>query len=292
MIYTLGEAVYDILFKNNQPAASVHGGSMYNVAISIGRAGKDVAFAGFYADDFLGNQSRFFLQQNGVSTECYRPVAKAKSNLALAFLNEQMVPEYNFYRDERLNGHPFEIEFSTAEFLVTGSFYAIDDDNFGNVLDVVEKSRQNNVNVVYDPNIRSKHLDEHPERYERIARMIELADLVKVSAEDLFHITGSKSHDDWKKYLNKHSAQKYILTQGAGPVEAVFNDEHFIFQVPEIDVVSSVGAGDGFTAGFVSYGIDAIQNRTHFELAVKRGISFAGAVCRSNENYIAAENGN
>ncbi len=288
MIYTLGEAVYDILFKNNEPVASVHGGSMYNVAVSLGRAGEQVAFAGFYADDLIGHKSKAFLKANGVHTESYEPVKMAKSNLALAFLNEQMIPEYNFYRDERLNGHVFNLDLRNADFLITGSFYAIDDKNYSHVLNVIETAIDNNVIVIYDPNIRSKHLDEKPERYKRISTLIKMADLVKLSAEDMFHITGSKDDKNWKEYLKEHKAEKYILTNGSKPVEAIFNGEKMALPVPEINVVSSVGAGDGFTAGFAYYGSKAMENTLHFKKAIQSGISFAGEVCKSNDNYIGA----
>ena len=38
-IYTIGETVLDIIFKNGQPVASKAGGSMLNTAVSLGRRG-------------------------------------------------------------------------------------------------------------------------------------------------------------------------------------------------------------------------------------------------------------
>lgn len=289
MIFTLGEAVYDIIFKHNEPVASVHGGSMYNVAVSLGRAGKKVAFTGFYADDRIGNQSVEFLKQNGVNVDSFLPVEGVKSNLALAFLNAELIPQYEFYRDEQLNGHAYKVDISSAKYLITGSFYAIDDRNFKHVYNLVEIAKQNNVPIIYDPNIRGKHLNQKQQRYERIAKLMERADLVKLSTEDLYHITGKNSLNEWMIYLDSNNVEHFILTDGASPVRARFRGEELVVEVPQVDVVSSVGGGDGFTAGFAARGPGAMENLTEFRKAIEQGIAFAGQVCTSNENYISKD---
>lgn len=44
-IIGIGETVFDILFKNNQPQKAVPGGSTFNSIVSLGRAGMNCAMA-------------------------------------------------------------------------------------------------------------------------------------------------------------------------------------------------------------------------------------------------------
>ena len=56
-IFGLGETVYDILFKNNQPISAKPGGSVYNALISLGRLGLNPAFISEIGDDKIENCS-------------------------------------------------------------------------------------------------------------------------------------------------------------------------------------------------------------------------------------------
>ncbi|HPR25012.1 MAG TPA: carbohydrate kinase, partial [Lentimicrobium sp.] len=44
MVFTIGECLLDIVFRNGQPEWSCPGGSMLNTAVSLGRFGQPVAF--------------------------------------------------------------------------------------------------------------------------------------------------------------------------------------------------------------------------------------------------------
>lgn len=289
MIVTLGESVYDILFSDGQPVAAAHGGSMYNVAVSLGRSGVATAFAGFYAEDMIGNKSLDFLTQNHVATDYFRPVPHAKSNLALAFLNDRKVPEYTFYRNLQLRGHPFSLDFASMDCLVIGSFYAIDNENFNFVKKVVNQALMHNVKVVYDPNIRSKHLHETPDPQFRISYLMQSADLVKMSAEDLYHITGSNTFNDWHQYLQSCSVNMYIITNGHEPVSTYFHGEQELLNVAPVSLVSTVGAGDAFTAGMLSKGTAIFDHAQLFVEAAKTGIAYGRHVCTLTENYISED---
>ena len=62
----IGETVFDILFKNNQPVKAVPGGSVYNSIISLGRVGADAAFISEVGDDRIGEIILSHLRDSGV----------------------------------------------------------------------------------------------------------------------------------------------------------------------------------------------------------------------------------
>ena len=48
----IGETIFDIIFKNNQPIGAVPGGSAFNGVISLGRSGVDCSFiSDYYAEN-------------------------------------------------------------------------------------------------------------------------------------------------------------------------------------------------------------------------------------------------
>jgi len=53
-VYTIGETVLDIIFKNNQPVSAKAGGSVLNSSVSLGRLGVDVYFISDYGSDEVG----------------------------------------------------------------------------------------------------------------------------------------------------------------------------------------------------------------------------------------------
>ena len=68
-IYTIGETVLDILFKNQLPVTAKAGGACLNSAVTLGRLNLPVYFIGEYGMDEVGNIIDTFLKENHVSTQ-------------------------------------------------------------------------------------------------------------------------------------------------------------------------------------------------------------------------------
>ena len=89
----------------------------------------------------------------------------------------------------------------------------------------------------------------------------------------------------------------FICTAGAGHIFICTPRETYDFTVPQIpadEIVSTVGAGDSFNAGFLcamynnAIRGDALQDmdKTQWESLVENGIKYSSQVCRSQDNYI------
>ena len=68
-IIGIGETVYDILFRDDQPQKAVPGGSTFNSIVSLGRAGMNCVMVTEVGGDHVGDIICNYLQENGVSTE-------------------------------------------------------------------------------------------------------------------------------------------------------------------------------------------------------------------------------
>jgi sugar/nucleoside kinase (ribokinase family) len=288
MYLTLGESVFDIIFNDMEPVAARFGGSMFNVAVSLGRAKCDVQFAGFYAKDRIGEQTRAFLQKNGVGATRFCPIEGVRSNLALAFLDDRGVPDYSFYRHNQPISESNKIDFSNISKFVIGSFYVIDRQNVNYVNSLVEQAKVAGVDIFYDPNIRNKRVFNDSALRKHVVNFMRAATVTKMSDEDLTAITGFTKLDDWQAFLAQNGVANYIITQGGNSVLAHFGRDEMHFDVPELpSIVSTVGAGDAFMAGILFALRDEPVTKKSFFDAVPIGIRFGSYVCTTNDNYIS-----
>ena len=262
---------------------------MFNVAVSLGRTSLQCAFAGFYADDHIGLQSKLYLDSNSVDTSFFSCKSQAKSNLALAFLNEQGIPQYSFYRDPKLLDIPKINDFKGVSHLVIGSFFVLDTLVFQGVKRIVEMAKRANVQILYDPNIRQRQVHKDSMILERVVFFMRMADLVKMSDEDITSISSFDSKEGWQHFLKGIDVKRYIITQGSDSVLGFANDITKFFNVEPVNVQSTVGAGDAFNAGLVYASVKHNVGLGDLDRIISNGIRFAADVCASDENYISKE---
>lgn len=296
-IFCIGETVFDIIFEGTQPAAGKAGGSMLNSAVSMGRMHLPVYFVSEYGQDFLGKYIDDFLKNNGINTEYVYRFSTGKTSVALAFLDEKRNASYSFYKE--LPGKRLDIplpDFTPTDYVLFGSFYAVNPEIRNTVVNIVKRARQAESTIIYDPNFRKAHLHELPQLLPMIIENLQLASLVKASDEDLLMIFGTHDFDASYQIIAQY-CPNFIYTQNSRDV--IF--KNFYTQVnvpvPEIKPVSTIGAGDSFSAGILCYLLaNNLQHKDLFSLdasvakqLMQTGIDFASHVCMSYDNYISEE---
>ena len=107
---------------------------------------------------------------------------------------------------------------------------------------------------MFDLNIRPRFVSNEPLFRHHMERMFRLADIVKVSDEDLnWFFPESESTEAKVAKLQKLGLAIVILTCGGSGVRAWKPEEKPIFvDSLKVDVVDTVGAGDSFNAGFLT----------------------------------------
>ena len=295
MIYAIGETVMDILFKEDKPIDAVPGGSAFNSVISIGRVGVPCAFIGYTGKDHVGDLTVDFLKANSVDVRYFEQKDKVKSCISLAFLDERGDAHYVFYKDTPVSNSLLDrkLEFLPGDALLLGSYYAISAGTRSQIKGVLNAAVAAGATVYYDLNFRSSHKDELPELMPAILDNFRRATVVRGSADDFEVMWGER---DARKIYKEHIARYcriFICTSGAGRITVCTPDDAWDFDVQQVaDVVSTVGAGDNFNAGFL-----CALSRRQMSLAgsiekvdmaplIESGVRFASAVCRSTENYV------
>ena len=293
MIYTIGETVVDLIFKNMQPQAAKVGGSALNTSVSLGRLGDEVAFISEIGSDELGEWCKSFLQENGVETSYLIEYNDKKTSLALAFLNENNDAKYQFYKEFSAPMPEVSVPFQSSDIVLFSSSFAINSRVRNTVAKFLHQAGSQHALLVYDPNMR-KSLAKNSEAYSYVCENCNYADIVHFSDEDAQAIFGISDVNEVFLELKKTNVKVLVFTQNKNDVIVKTNKETFIYNVPQITPVSTIGAGDTFNAGLLHYmskrhvtkgDLDSISS-DFFDEAIPFAISCAGNVCRSIDNYV------
>lgn len=293
----IGETVFDIIFKEDNPVAAVPGGSTFNAIISLGRAGINTTFISETGDDRIGRRIIEFLKENGVNVDSVSVYQGTKSPLSLAFLNERNDAEYIFYKDhpnDRLDFiHP---AIERDDIVLMGSYYAINPVIRQQVAAFLDYAKVQGAIIYYDVNYRASHKHEIMRLTPNIIENLEYADIVRGSSEDFEIMYKKKDADSVYKSEISFYTKKFIYTQGSEPVELRADGGlSKQYTIEKTDTVSTIGAGDNFNAGFI-YGmlkhgitrdiIDAGLTEEQWDGIISCALRFSANVCKSINNYI------
>ena len=294
----IGETVLDIIFKDDQPIAAVPGGSTFNCLISLGRCGVKASFISETGNDRVGRHIISFLKKNGIDASSVAVYPESKSPLSLAFLNERNDAEYIFYKDHPKDRLDFNYpEVDEDDVVVFGSYYAVNPVIRPQVQGFLDYAKSHGAILYYDVNFRASHKNEVMKLTPNILDNLELADIVRGSAED-FEVMFRKTDADtvYRSQISFYT-KKFICTNGANPVE-LRAEGGLKKQYPiqsSGNVVSTIGAGDNFNAGFIygliRYGItrQVIENgltEDQWDSVIDSALSFSANACQTIDNYV------
>lgn len=298
----IGEAVLDIIFKDNKPVEAVPGGSAFNAITSLGRCGVSTSFISEAGNDHVGKYIIEFLKSNGVNADNVTTFPDSKSPVSLAFLNEKNDAEYIFYKD-----HPHDqLEFTYPDIqpddiVLFGSFYAVNPVIRPQLVGLLDYARSHGAIIYYDVNFRPAHKDEVIRITPNLIENLDYADIVRGSHEDF--ATLYKKEDADKVYNAEISfyCRQFIYTHGSQPVEVRSGrDMKKSYPVPDTKVVSTIGAGDSFNAGFIFGMLKQGITRSDLERGLTGeqwdsligcALSFSADCCKDIFNYVSKKFG-
>ena len=298
----IGETVLDIIFKDNKPVEAVPGGSAFNAITSLGRCGVSTSFISEAGNDHVGKYIIEFLKSNGVNADNVTTFPDSKSPVSLAFLNEKNDAEYIFYKD-----HPHDqLEFTYPDIqpddiVLFGSFYAVNPVIRPQLVGLLDYARSHGAIIYYDVNFRPAHKDEVIRITPNLIENLDYADIVRGSHEDF--ATLYKKGDADKVYNAEISfyCRQFIYTHGSQPVEVRGGrDMKKSYPVPDTKVVSTIGAGDSFNAGFIFGMLKQGITRSDLERGLTGeqwdsligcALSFSADCCKDIFNYVSKKFG-
>ncbi len=294
----IGETIFDIIFKNEQPTAAVPGGSTFNGLISLGRMGQDVTMITETGNDRVGRTIRAFMEENGVNSQHVCMYEDGRTAISLAYLNDRNDAEYTFYKDypkARLDVEWPEV--NRDDIVMMGSYFVLNPALRNKVKEFLEYATKRGALVYYDINFRSSHASEAIKLYSTILENFDYASIVRGSTEDfqnMFRLSDSATV--YKQEVAYHCKQM-LCTDAAGDINLFSPSVTKTYKVNKIETVSTIGAGDNFNAGIVygllqeGIGLDnlATISEEQWNRIIAHGTAFAAEVCQSFNNSISKE---
>mgnify|MGYP001766112445 CR=1 FL=1 len=297
-IYTIGEALLDIIIAADGRVTATPGGAMLNTAVSLGRCGVPVSFIGELGGDATGDRIVNSLAADGVDTTHLIRYNGRKSTVAIAELNARGDAAYSFYKDmpeERMKGSlPLP---ENGDMVLFGSFFALTDTVHEPLVSLLKVSRARGALLMYDPNFRRPHLPELPRLLPFVRENLLLAHIVRGSDEDFRLLFGVDSADAAWELVRSHGVTVLFYTRSDRDA-TLFTEQHrIVLPVPPVAVVSTVGAGDSFNAGVLYtlhravVSVDRLDavDAVFWEKALRTGIAFGGHVCTHTGNAATIE---
>ncbi len=253
-VLSFGEIIWDVF-----PTGPLMGGAPFNFAAHASKEGANVYMASSVGDDDLGAAALKNADKYGVKKDFIGIKEGKKTGQCLVLFDENNQPSYDIVDDVaydyiKYNSKMADIEFDAVCF---GTLAIRHQHNKDSIKEILNKTKHKE--VLTDVNIRKPFSSK-----ESVLFCLESATILKVSDEELpvvLDYAFSENEPDYKKAA-KLLSEKYknigliIVTLGSkgSYVYDVKNNEEFSTDCPDVKVVSTVGAGDSFSAAFlVSY---------------------------------------
>ena len=249
-ILAIGEALIDVVITHEQPdfPVEIPGGSPANVALTLGRLDRPVALATWIGLDERGRLIDFHMYDSSVHVTGASRGASHTST-ALARLDENGAASYTFDL-EWAPAPPITVP-PTAQIIEAGSISAIIEPGASAVLDALTRGREHAL-VCFDPNARPSIMGEPEAALVSLERFIALADVVKVSDEDIDWLTGGACIDEVVDRWLGMGPSLVVVTRGKhGSLAVTSSGLRFTKTPSDVKVVDTVGAGDSFMGGMI-----------------------------------------
>lgn len=282
-LYAIGEMLIDftaqetgklehaVTFRKNA------GGAPANVAVCVSKLGGCANVITKLGKDAFGIFLEDTLRKEGVGCDYVFTTDEANTALAFVSRDEKGERNFSFYRnpsaDMLLNEEDVRyIPFEAGDILHFGSVDLCDAPVKKAHSAAIDAAREAGALISFDPNLRYSLWNSAEELLNTVRSFLPVADILKVSEEELFDITGIADEETAAKSLFRGCVKLIFVTKGSDGA-AVYTKQGTRVCVP-VDkaspVVDTTGAGDSFI-GTVLFQIlvrGGIEAFTQDELAV------------------------
>ncbi|MFD7307686.1 carbohydrate kinase [Promicromonospora sp. NPDC059942] len=249
-VLAVGEALVDEVRRPDGSSAEHPGGSIANVALTLGRLGREVRLATWLGADARGDLVRGWLAESQVGLVEGSDGAE-RTSVAVATLDDGGSASYDFDLTWQVPAEALQdAGAGDALGVHTGSIAAMLEPGATQVRQVLEAARGTST-TTYDPNARPAIMGPADEVRPHVEALVQLSDVVKVSDEDLAWLYPDTDPvavaRDWQRgtpalVVVTFGGKGAVAVSDAGEVEAV---------APSVEVVDTVGAGDSFMGALI-----------------------------------------
>lgn len=234
------------------------GGSSANMAVGLARLGAQVGMVSCLGDESLSEFLVQFLQKEGVETS---HVQRAPGYLPSLCLTEVSPPDrfpQVFYRhdavDTMLRITPEDLDYiASARMFITNGTSLCASPSRESTYAALERARRMGCRVVFDVDYRAMSWPSAAEAGQAVRLALPYIDVLIGNQPELRLVAGEEDLERATGVLRKQVPMVVSKLGDAGT--RVWENGSQVFLPPySVDVVSTIGAGDGFASGFL-YGL-------------------------------------
>lgn len=255
MIICAGEILADLIGREENGRVLYErfaGGAPFNVACGLKQLGARCGFFGRVGDDLIGRYLVGYAESLGFDYLNVRADRARNTTLAFVELGAGGERRFSFFRkntaDHALPPEAAEEIARAADIVHIGSLPLSEEDGRAFADRAVELAHAYGKKVSFDVNYRDDLFENEGQAADIYAKYIALADIVKLSGEEIEMFSCARSAEEMLRELAGEN-KTVFLTLGAAGSMACRGGK--IFSQPSIEVkpVDTTGAGDAFMAG-------------------------------------------
>lgn len=257
MILCCGEALIDMLPRRSTLGetafAPYAGGAVFNTAIALGRLGARTSFFSGLSSDMFGSLLRKELEASQVDCR-YLHISPRPTTLAFVQLDDGQA-SYTFYDENTAGRMLTEADLPALgdeiEAMLFGAISLISEPAGGAYEALMRREHGTRVTML-DPNIRPGFIPDREKHLARIEAMMAMADIVKLSDEDLAWFGHTGAPEDFVRAWLERGPRLIVVTHGGRGATGHTRRGSVSALPPQVDVVDTVGAGDTFNGGLLA----------------------------------------
>jgi fructokinase len=263
VIAVIGEALVDLVVDEAGAVAARPGGGPFNTARTLSRLGVETTFLGRLSSDRFGQTLRERLAADGVALGVPTLVGRP-STLAVADLGPDGTVRYGFYLTGTASA---DLDYPVLAAALPRSVTAVHVGTLGLVMEPIATAIERLITdglppdalVMVDPNCRPAAIGDRDAYLDRFERILHRADVVKVSVEDLAYLCPGVPVEVAATTLLGDRPALVLVTDGPRPARAFLSGAYggaggeMSVEVPRVEVVDTIGAGDAFGGGFLAW---------------------------------------
>ncbi len=254
-VWSLGDAVIDLLPFGEMNYRACAGGAPANVAIGIAKLGLPSGFIGRVGNDPFGHFMEKTFCEHHVDCQSLEKDEEHRTSTVVVDLGENGERSFTFLVSP--SADQFLSEQALPDFnqdiLHFCSLALVGTTCRQTLKQAIEKLSDKNGLISFDINLREQMWQDKNEMRTIITQFCHDADILKLSDEELFWLTESQ---DWHVALDKlqqhYNAPLKLVTKGRDGSIVLWQGKTFTFDSFHVNSIDTTGAGDAFVAGLLS----------------------------------------
>jgi len=220
------------------------GGSAANVAVGASRLGVKSGFIGSIGFDTFGRVLLEELEHEGVDVAHVKVDTSTSSGLTVIAINKKGQVIMFGYTGASDKLFPSDLN---KEYLSSSEHVHITGLSFDTALAAAEMAKKANVTVSFDPGRLMSKMG-----LKRLLPLLHYVDQILLNQEEAQELTSVIELEKAAKAIIKSGPKMVIIKKGPDGVFAMNHSKSFSVPAYPVKVVDTTGAGDAFSAGFIT----------------------------------------